>query len=633
MPTTPPINLGSHPNNIPTDVEKTTMRDRLGIKSAALLNASFINPNTLQIADPTNSLNTITIDKTLIGGGVAERLAIPRTFNITGDLTTSPIPSFDGTSNVSLIVSINSGSVTETKLANNSVVAGKIKNGEITPNKLSSGGPSWTIGTTGLQRRVSLGESGTDAESSLDLYSSATTVSGGNARIIRASGVNGALTLTNAGTGDIVIRGLAAKSDNTLVSSNQFIGNLEIVSSQINGTYSETTLNSGIAINYENSDGGIANFLDITVYDGKRNAVSKFIGLSKTLETYGSFRAIRNSQTTADTAAIQARSGTGNVAVLLNADGSNVDIGGGVFRSGAAIVHERNIPGLQIRYDTLTGDAPLRAGAITTTGLTSSGNISSSGTVSATTVSATTVSATTVTATSSITVGGGTGTINGVASAVADASVSAAKLNGAQTGTAPIYGVRAWGNFDATTDTDLSGTYTRTSSTTVTISATNHGLLAGHAIYLDFTVGTGTAPFDGLYLVDAVTNANTFTVISSIDTTSTGTVVLKRRLIRASGNVSSVTPAYDGLNLTTPVTSSKSITIGQYLINFTLPMPNNDYILSGSGLDGNPLSINNDSFSNIFSGIKVTDKCARVQTTTVGGNVVDCWQTHVMVIG
>jgi hypothetical protein len=398
---TTPINLGSHPNNIPTDVEKTTMRDRLGIKSAALLNASFVTSNILQIADPNNSLNTITIDKALIGGSVAERLLVPRTFTITGDLTTSPVPSFDGTANVSIAVSINSGSVTESKLATNSVVAAKIKDGEITPAKLSAGGPSWTIGTTGLQRRVSLGTSGTDVESSLDLYSSATTVSGGNARIIRASGVNGALTLTNAGTGDIVIRGLAAKPDNSLVSSHQFIGNLEIVSSQINGAYSATTLNSGVAINYENNPGGVENFLDTTVYDGKYNAVSKFIGSSKTLETYGSFRAIRNSQTTADTAAIQARSGTGDVAILLNADGS----------SGASIVHERGGTGLQIRNATLTDDAPLRAGAISAA--------SFNGPLNGNATSATT------------------------ASTVSNASITAAKLDGGQSGPAPVYGVRA----------------------------------------------------------------------------------------------------------------------------------------------------------------------------------------------
>lgn len=34
---------------------------------------------------------------------------------------------------------------------------------------------------------------------------------------------------------------------------------------------------------------------------------------------------------------------------------------------------------------------------------------------------------------------------------VANASVTAPKLSGAQTGTAPIFGVRAWANFDGTT--------------------------------------------------------------------------------------------------------------------------------------------------------------------------------------
>jgi hypothetical protein len=425
MPTTPSINLGSHPNNIPTDVEKTTMRDRLGIKSAALLNASFINVNTLQIDDPNNNLNKITIDKTLIGGSVATRLLDARTFNIAGDLTTSPIPTFDGTADVSIIVSINSGSITESKLANNSVVATKIKNAEITPSKLSSGGPSWTIGTTGLQRQVSLGTSGSDSESSLDLYSSATTVSGGNARIIRASGVNGTLSITNVGTGDIVIRGLTAKSDNSILSSHQLVGSLEITASQINGTYSETTLNSGVAINYENSNGAIEYFLDTIVYDGKRNVVSKFIGSSKTFETYGSFRVIRNGQTSADTAAIQARSGTGNVAVLLNADGV----------SGASIVHERGGAGLQIRNADLTGDAPLRAGAITTTQLTCAGTITGSsfnGPLNGNATSATTAV---------------------TASTVANGSVTAAKLDGGQVGGAPVYGVRAYTYVDGTNGT------------------------------------------------------------------------------------------------------------------------------------------------------------------------------------
>ena len=40
---------------------------------------------------------------------------------------------------------------------------------------------------------------------------------------------------------------------------------------------------------------------------------------------------------------------------------------------------------------------------------------------------------------------------------VADAAITAAKLSGAQTGSAPIYGCRAWVNFDGTSVTDVGG--------------------------------------------------------------------------------------------------------------------------------------------------------------------------------
>ena len=355
---TTPINLGSYLINVPTDVEKTTIRNGLGIKSAALLNAAFTNSNTLVISDPNNSLNSITLDKTLFSSSVADRLRTPRTFSISGDVSNAIVPSFDGTANISLAVALGTGVVSETKLATDSVVAAKIKDGVITPGKLSAGGPAWTVGTTTLQRSLALGVVGTDAESSVNFYSSATSVSGGNARIIRASGVNGSLTITNNGTGDIVMRGLTARSDSSLVSTRQEVGTLEIVANQINGTYSATALNSGLLVNYENSDGSTTAFLDTVVYDGKRNAVSKFIGSTKTLETYGSFVATRNSQTTADTAAIQARSTSGNVAVSLNADGA----------TGASLVHVRNTPGLQVKLTDLSTDAPLRSGIITTSG-------------------------------------------------------------------------------------------------------------------------------------------------------------------------------------------------------------------------------------------------------------------------
>lgn len=50
-----------------------------------------------------------------------------------------------------------------------------------------------------------------------------------------------------------------------------------------------------------------------------------------------------------------------------------------------------------------------------------------------------------------------TGNVTGTSSAVADGAVSAAKLDGAQTGSAPIYGCRAWVNFDGTSVTNVGG--------------------------------------------------------------------------------------------------------------------------------------------------------------------------------
>jgi len=124
---------------------------------------------------------------------------------------------------------------------------------------------------------------------------------------------------------------------------------------------------------------------------------------------------------------------------------------------------------------------------------------------------------------------------------------------------ATAYGCRAWVNFDGTANSNLSGTYTRTSpSTTVTVTATAHGLIVGNSVNLDFTTGTG---LDGIYTVVTVANANTFTVTTVASTTTSGSVTLLRNTIRASGNVSSITD-----NGT-----------GNYTVNFTTAMPDENY--------------------------------------------------------
>jgi hypothetical protein len=69
----------------------------------------------------------------------------------------------------------------------------------------------------------------------------------------------------------------------------------------------------------------------------------------------------------------------------------------------------------------------------------------------------------------------------------------------------------------------ISATYTQ-SGTTITISATSHGLLAGDKIYLDFTSGTGV---DASTTVTSVSDANTFICTGGTSLSTSGNVTVK----------------------------------------------------------------------------------------------------------
>ena len=64
------------------------------------------------------------------------------------------------------------------------------------------------------------------------------------------------------------------------------------------------------------------------------------------------------------------------------------------------------------------------------------------------------------------------------------------------------------------------GTYAQ-SSTTITITMTDHRLFAGDSIVVDFTSGTSA---DGTYIVSSITNANTFVITASASATTNGNV-------------------------------------------------------------------------------------------------------------
>jgi hypothetical protein len=127
---------------------------------------------------------------------------------------------------------------------------------------------------------------------------------------------------------------------------------------------------------------------------------------------------------------------------------------------------------------------------------------------------------------------------------------------------------KAWVNFNAGANTNLTGTYSQ-SGTTVTVTATAHGLIVGNTVFADITSGTGV---DGTYTVATVTDANTFTYTAGTSLTTSGNITLVRNTIRASYNVSSITD-----NGT-----------GDYTVNFTTALVDANYATVASAGRGTP---------------------------------------------
>lgn len=126
-----------------------------------------------------------------------------------------------------------------------------------------------------------------------------------------------------------------------------------------------------------------------------------------------------------------------------------------------------------------------------------------------------------------------------------------------------MYACRAWVNFSGSTAaTALTGTYSQT-LTTVTVTITGHGFTVGQRLTLDFTTGTS---IDTACVVATVPNANTFTATVADSRSSTGNVTVRRRTIRDSQNVSSVT----------------DFGIGYYFINFLTQAPDANYCVVAS---------------------------------------------------
>jgi hypothetical protein len=220
---------------------------------------------------------------------------------------------------------------------------------------------------------------------------------------------------------------------------------------------------------------------------------------------------------------------------------------------------------------TVTGAGQLKVGNITSNELAAdsvTANAIASGVITNVKISATAAISLSKLASETLPVGITVATANildaNVTTAkILDANVTAPKLSGAQTGTAPIFGVRAWVNFDGTTSADIGGTYARSGTTVTVTTSVDHGLIVGHKVFLDFTSG-GAA--DGAFVVTAITSTTIFTVTHGTSgSIPSGNVTLSRRLIRASGNVANVS----------------FLGTGQYAVNFTTALPDANYARSG----------------------------------------------------
>lgn len=104
----------------------------------------------------------------------------------------------------------------------------------------------------------------------------------------------------------------------------------------------------------------------------------------------------------------------------------------------------------------------------------------------------------------------GSGTITGISAGglpdasivtadIADANVTAAKLSGAQTGSAPIYGCRAWVNFDGTRNEADTGSSTNGANVKIRASGNVTSVLKNGTG--DYTITFTTAMPDANYCV------------------------------------------------------------------------------------------------------------------------------------
>ena len=538
----------------------------------------------------------------------------------------------------------------------------KSTNGIIQKLTVEAGSPTWdssgkvSIGGIVANNAATIVDIGVARTGSGDAIINLGSVAAANNVVItRASGTNGTFTVANTGTGFLSISqsGSGAITLSTNAIERVRVGSGGNVGIGTSAPESLLHVNGGNFIVSGTITSAAISGTNITA-SGFLNASTLGVGTSNTAFTVSSAGAIAGTSLGLGAGAITTSGTIGSGAITatsLNSGSGTIITSGQIKSSGIALnsnqVNAGNSSGSLLlsfaNYDgssnayntiiyngagvaavTVTGStkAVTFAGALSgITTLNASGTITAPTFVGALSGNATTASTATTVVDSAITTG-----------KIAAAAVTAAKLSGAQTGDAPIYGVRAWVNFNATNTNDTIGaTYVRSAaSTTVTVTTSgDHNLAIGNVVYLDFTMVTGTAPFDGLYAVAGVTNSTVFTIVSSASTVSTGSVSLPRNGVRANGNVNCVSPAYVG-GEASPPTSNKTIAAGFYIVNFAVGMPSANYAISGGCFSDDSYTVY--SGNNVLNGVALSTSSAFITTLNTSGTAQAHEFNSVMVI-
>lgn len=448
------INLGSAGSFQPSSAEATIIKSNLFIGTAANLTATFNTGGTkLTLTDPSNPVHTIDIFQTTSSPiTYANQLTTARQFLITGDVTSSPIL-FNGSAQVTF----------NTIIADNAITTSKVAINSITYSKLSTGAPTWSstgnlsISNTSSDISFNIGDKRSSNNSSIINFQtqSSPTASITNASISRTSGINGSLVITNSGTGPVIL--------------------------QSGGTYNRVLIDQAGRV-------GIGTDLSILTYPlhvetgSLQTSPAIYIAPSTAINSKRAEILLGSWRLCQDTNSIP----TGSL-----------DFGIRNVSASQDSLYINTTGQVGIGTITLTSGADLTAPVISATTNfvgdiigTASGNIKKTGsnlvTVDSTSSSLLTikVGSDPVTSYWPINVAGkaltaGTADVATIANSVADAAINtvaiantaitASKLNGAQTGTAPIYGARAFGycSTPPTTSTpSLVGTFKNITSIT-----------------------------------------------------------------------------------------------------------------------------------------------------------------------